>query len=289
MIADKSLRMRRLFNLVTNKTVLYPIDHGVTLGPIDGIENIRSAVGTALGEPVDGVILHKGAIVRCLDTLSVDRNMAVIMHVSASVSLSPHVNEKVLVGSVDEAVRLGCDGVSIHVNLGPENDFRMLRDFGKVSRDCVKYGMPLIAMMYCRKEGGDESSEANNKIAARAAMELGADIIKISYTGSARSFERVVAGCDVPVIVAGGSAGCTLLEFLERVEGAMKAGAAGVAVGRNVFQHRKPRLLLRGLANLIHYQMPARQVAELVEREQMAELVQGEPVAEGVGIPATAA
>jgi predicted phospho-2-dehydro-3-deoxyheptonate aldolase len=289
MIADKSLRMRRLFNLVTNKTVLYPIDHGVTLGPIDGIENIRSAVGTALGEPVDGVILHKGAIVRCLDTLSVDRNMAVIMHVSASVSLSPHVNEKVLVGSVDEAVRLGCDGVSIHVNLGPENDFRMLRDFGKVSRDCVKYGMPLIAMMYCRKEGGDESSEANNKIAARAAMELGADIIKISYTGSARSFERVVAGCDVPVIVAGGSASCTLLEFLERVEGAMKAGAAGVAVGRNVFQHRKPRLLLRGLANLIHYQMPARQVAELVEREQMAELVQGEPVADGAGIPAAAA
>jgi predicted phospho-2-dehydro-3-deoxyheptonate aldolase len=280
MSVDKSLRMRRLFNLLTNKTVLYPIDHGVTMGPIEGIENIRAAVGAALGEPVDGVILHKGAIVRCLDTLSVDRNMAVIMHVSASVSLSPHVNEKVLVGSVEEAVRLGCDGVSVHVNLGPRHDTRMLRDFGKVSRDCVKYGMPLLAMMYCRTEAGDELSESGNRIAARAAMELGADIIKVNYTGSPRSFERVVAGCDVPVIVAGGGATATLLEFLEKIEGAMQAGASGVAVGRNVFQHRQPRLLLRGLAHLIHSQMPAKQVAELIEGElndeRPAEVVHGD-------------
>lgn len=284
MISDKSLRMRRLFNLVTSKTVLYPIDHGVTLGPIDGIENIRSAVNTALAEPVDGVILHKGAIVRCLEALSVDRNVAVIMHVSASVSLSPHVSEKVLVGSVEEAVEIGCDGVSIHVNLGPRNDLRMLRDLGKVSRDCVRYGMPLLAMMYCRRENDDEFSESNNKIAARVAMELGADLIKVNYTGSPRSFERVIAGCDVPVIVAGGSASGTLLEFLEKIEGAMQAGASGVAVGRNVFQHPQPRLLLRGLSNLIHYQMPARRVAELIEREQVprlasreqAQLVEGE-------------
>jgi DhnA family fructose-bisphosphate aldolase class Ia len=189
------------------------------------------------------------------------------------------VSEKVLVGSVQEAMRLGCDGVSIHVNLGPQNDLRMLKDFGKVSRDCAKYGMPLIAMMYCRKEAGDELSEPHNRIAARVAMELGADIIKVNYTGSPRSFERVVAGCDVPVIVAGGSARSTLLEFFEAIEGAMAAGASGVAVGRNVFQHRQPRILLRGLSHLIHYRMPARQVAELVEGEQMAALARGDQMA----------
>ena len=113
--------------------------------------------------------------------------------------------------------------------------------------------MPLIAMMYPRGKAilnpNDVEVVAH---AARAGAELGADIVKTNYTGDIDSFRRVVEGCPVPVVIAGGPKTETDMEFLQMIEGAMQAGARGVAIGRNVFQHHDPVKITMAIAAIVN-------------------------------------
>ncbi|GAF75206.1 unnamed protein product, partial [marine sediment metagenome] len=93
---------------------------------------------------------------------------------------------------------------------------------------------------------------ANVKHAARAGAELGADIVKVVYTGSIDSFAEVVRGCPVPVIIAGGEKMGSDKEIFEMVSDALKAGAAGVSIGRNAFQHKNPDKMVRALSRMVH-------------------------------------
>ena len=108
--------------------------------------------------------------------------------------------------SVERALKMGADGVSVHINIGAEDEAAMLSDLGHVSQLCMEWGMPLLAMMYARgSKIKDETDVDAVKLAARVGAELGADIIKTSYTGDPESFKEVVAGCPAPVVIAGGS------------------------------------------------------------------------------------
>jgi fructose-bisphosphate aldolase, class I len=246
------LRTRRLFHPRSNRTLLVPMDHGVTVGPIAGIEDVRGAITEIVDGSANGIILHKGCIKSCHDLLLSDHRLSVLLHVSGSVALSPQSNYKVQVATVEEGVRLGADGISVHVNIGPEDDAWMLGGLGQLSETCDRFGMPLLAMMYCRGAALDERSADNIAHAARVAMELGADIVKVSYPGDATSFERIVRSVTIPVVVAGGSRHATLRAFFDEIHDALKAGAAGVAVGRNIFQQKSPRQVVAGLHALLH-------------------------------------
>jgi class I fructose-bisphosphate aldolase len=113
--------------------------------------------------------------------------------------------------------------------------------------------MPLLAMMYPRGERiKDEYDAKVIAHAARLGAELGADIVKVSYTGSVESFRRVVSGCPVPVVIAGGPKMSSDQEILEMVKGAIEAGSAGVSIGRNVFQHRDPSRMVGAISLLVH-------------------------------------
>jgi class I fructose-bisphosphate aldolase len=148
---------------------------------------------------------------------------------------------------------LGADAVSIHVNIGNGHESAMLRDFGQVSRECERLGIPLLAMMYPRGEKiKDEYDVSVVKHAARVGNEMGADIVKVSYTGSSEGFREVVAGVTVPVVIAGGEKMNSDQDILEMVKGAMDAGAAGTSIGRNVFQHNDPAKLVRAMAAIVH-------------------------------------
>jgi len=269
-LVDRKLRLRRLFDPKSGNSVVIALDHGATLGPIQGIEDMHHAVGQIVGQNVNGIVLHKGNIRVCRDLLATDAHLALIVHASASVTLSPHANEKVLVAGVEEALRLGADALSIHVNIGPASDHRMLADLGQIAGSCDAYGVPLLAMMYCRGEGIDSYSERNIAIAARVAMELGADVIKVNYSGSVSSFRTVLRGVSVPVIIAGGNLRPSLRALLEDVSDAMEAGASGVAIGRNAFQQGQPREVLAGLTRLIHDQASIDEALRLSTAESEA-------------------
>jgi DhnA family fructose-bisphosphate aldolase class Ia len=129
----------------------------------------------------------------------------------------------------------------------------MLNDLGDVGRVAMEWGMPLLAMMYTR--GPKVKSEYDVKLvkhAARVGAELGADIVKVVYTGSAESFREVVDGCFVPVVIAGGEKMGNDEDISEMVKGAMAAGGAGVSIGRNVFQHKDPEKIVQVISRIVH-------------------------------------
>ncbi|MDI6887713.1 MAG: 2-amino-3,7-dideoxy-D-threo-hept-6-ulosonate synthase, partial [Candidatus Thermoplasmatota archaeon] len=233
----KKIRLERIINRETKKTVIVPMDHGLTLGPIKGLVAIKETIAKVAEGGANAVILHKGIVQ--LGYRGYGRDLGLIMHLSGSTSLgSP--NYKIQVAYVEEAIKLGADAVSVHVNIGSEREFEMLKTLADVSKECSKWGIPLLAMMYPRGERIKKEKEFDVELvkhAARIGAELGADIVKTNYTGSVETFKEVVKGCNVPVIIAGGPKMDNDAQVLEMVKGAIEAGASGVAIGRNIFQH----------------------------------------------------
>ena len=266
MYIGKAVRMERLMNRNTGKGIIVPMDHGVTVGPIDGLVNMPWTVNEVAEGGADAVLGHKG-LVRCGHRKS-GRDVGLIMHLSSSTDLSPYPNAKVLTASVEDALKMGADGVSMHINLGDPSESRMLEDLGRVAGVAADWGMPLMVMIYARGPKIKDSL-APEVVAhsARVAVELGADIVKVPYTGDMDSFVRVVEGCCVPVLIAGGPRTPTTRDFLQMVSDAMMAGAKGISVGRNVFQHPKPRLLVSALSGIIHSNWSIEQAMALVGEE----------------------
>ena len=242
----KEIRLSRILD--KGKALIIPMDHGLTLGPVQGLMDIKTTIKKANKGGATAILLHKG-IIRILET---PPTCGMILHLSASTKLSDTPNWKVIVGSIEEAVRLGVDAISIHINLGSSYEAVMLEYFGKISDACDQWQMPLISMVYPRghniKDPYDPEVVAH---AARVGAELGADIIKTNYTGSYESFKTVVEGSPTPIIIAGGPKTDTDREFLQTVSDAVRAGAIGVAAGRNVFQHANTTGMISAIAQII--------------------------------------
>lgn len=247
MESGKKRRLRRIFRN-DNKTVIVPMDHGVTVGPVKGLVNMQSIIDKLLLGDVDAVVLNRG-IAKNVNTV----NTGLIIHLSGITLRCPHPNHKVQIGSVADAVKLGADAVSVHVNVGAEHETEMLSTLGKVACQCDEFGIPLLAMMYPRgPKIKDPHAVDVVAHAARLGAELGADIIKTNYTGGAESFKKVVTGCHVPVIIAGGVKAETPRDVLQMVKDSVAAGGAGLSIGRNVFQHNDPSRMVKALNAIVH-------------------------------------
>ncbi len=250
-IIGKQIRIERILNRNTGRTVIVPMDHGISLGPIAGLEDVKLAVQMVAEGGANAIVEHKGLV--GAGHRRKGRDIGLIVHLSASTSLSPFPNAKTLVCSVEEAVKIGADAVSIHINLGNGGEREMLKDFGMVSYEAKTWGMPLLAMIYPRGEKIKDEYDVNViKHAARVGNEMGADIVKVSYTGSVESFKEVVAGCSIPVVIAGGPRMDSDREILEMVKGSIDAGGAGASIGRNVFQHKNPTKMVQAISAIVH-------------------------------------
>jgi class I fructose-bisphosphate aldolase len=247
----KRIRIERIKNRNTGRTVIVPMDHGISMGPIDGLKDMKDAIQKVAEGGANAIVEHKGLVGE--GHRGKGKDIGLIIHLSASTSLSPYPNVKTLVCTVEEAIKLGADAVSIHVNLGNGQEKEMLRDFGQVSNDARMWGMPLLAMIYPRGEKIKDEYDVNAvKHAARVGKEMGADIVKVSYTGSVETFKEVVSGCSIPVVIAGGPKMDSDRDILEMVKGSIDAGGAGVSIGRNVFQHEDPTRMVRAISAIVH-------------------------------------
>ena len=247
----KKIRLERIIDRDSGKTVIIPMDHGVTVGPIEGLADMRTTVSKVVAGGANAILMHKG-IVRA-GHRGTGKDVGLIIHLSGGTSMSPDPNAKELICTVEEALSLGADAVSVHINLGAETDREMLRQLGYVSERCLQWQMPLVAMMYTRGRKVKNEFDINNvKHAARVGAELGADIVKCVYTGSIDSFAEVVQGCPVPVVIAGGEKMDSDEDIFKMVSGALKAGAAGVSIGRNAFQHKTPEKMVAALCKMVH-------------------------------------
>jgi predicted phospho-2-dehydro-3-deoxyheptonate aldolase len=247
----KQIRLERILNRDTHRTVIVPMDHGITVGPIAGLENMRDTVAKMVNGGANAILMHKGMV--SAGHRGGGRDVGLIVHLSAGTTLSPDPNAKVPVCTIEEAVRLGADAVSIHVNLGASTDAEMLRDFGDTSRGCAAWGMPLVAMIYTRGPKIESEYDVRYiKHAARVGAEVGADIVKVNYPGSPDFFQEVVAGCPVPVVIAGGEKLESDADLLQMVADSVAAGGAGASIGRNAFQHADPEGMVRAISMIVH-------------------------------------
>ncbi|KAB2951587.1 class I fructose-bisphosphate aldolase family protein [Heliorestis acidaminivorans] len=246
MTTGKQIRLQRLFK-DARRLLIVPMDHGVTLGPVAGLIDIRTTTLQCFQGGADAVIVHKGLTKQLATVVGVGYG-EMILHLSASTSLGVSSHRKEQVATVEEALRYGATAVSVHVNLGAPSEGAMLREMGQVAEQCERWGMPLLAMMYVR-DGNPTSEFDPKKIkhAARVAEELGADLVKLNYSGSAQSFHEVTSSVQIPVLIAGGERMDSDEALYQTIDGAVKGGARGVAIGRNIFQHPQPAHLCQAI------------------------------------------
>lgn len=246
----RGLRLRRLFRRGDGRLLVVPLDHSVTDGPLRP-GDLDSLLGELAGTGVDAVVLHKGSL-RHVDHGWFD-DMSLILHLNASTRHAPDPDAKYLVAHVEEALRLGADAVSVHVNLGSRQEARQVADLAAVAEECERWNVPLLAMVYAR--GPQISDSHAPELVAHAALlaaDLGADLVKTDYAGTPEQMADVVQACPIPVIVAGGPRSAETDAVLAGVSDALRGGAAGVAMGRNVFQADHPGRMAAAIARLVH-------------------------------------
>ncbi|MEK6985753.1 MAG: 2-amino-3,7-dideoxy-D-threo-hept-6-ulosonate synthase [Candidatus Thermoplasmatota archaeon] len=241
-------RSRRLARLATpaGSIRMVPLDHGISMGPLPGLADAAATARRLADAGATCFTAHKGLIPSLAGAVG---NAGLLLHLSASTDLGPDPTDKRIVATVEEALPLGCDGVSIHINLGSLGEAQQLEDAGRVAAACDAWGMPLLAMVYPRGPKIKTPSEpALVAHAVRLAYELGADIAKVPYTGSAASFKTVSEAAPIPVLAAGGPEDPTA--FLAAMRGAQKGGARGFSAGRNLFGNADGPRRLRELCKV---------------------------------------
>ncbi len=247
----RQLRLRRLFRHAEDRLLVVPLDHTISNGPVTGGSRVDGLLGRLAAGGADAVVLHKGAL-RYVNPLWFQQ-MSLIVHLSASTAHAPDPDAKYLVTSVEEALRLGADAVSVHVNLGSREEARQIADLGAVADACDRWNMPLLAMMYPRgpqvRDGRDPEMVAHGAIIA---ADLGADLVKVPWVGSRAAMADVVMDCPVRLLVAGGPQQDNLASLLDYVDEVLESGATGLAVGRNIFRALDPLAAVTAVAARVH-------------------------------------
>ncbi|MCS3923554.1 2-amino-3,7-dideoxy-D-threo-hept-6-ulosonate synthase [Methanosalsum natronophilum] len=258
----KRIRIERIMDRESRNMFIIPMDHGISDGPIPGLIDIADSINKVAEGGANAVLMQKGMIRH--GHRGYGHDVGLIVHMSGSTSLGPDPNNKIQVCTVKEALQMGADAVSIHINIGSETEAEQLHKLGSVAEQCDEWGMPLLSMMYPRgkKIENPHSPELVGHV-ARVGAELGSDVIKTLYTGDPDSFKEVVNGCPVPIVVAGGPKTETDREFLEMVRGSLDAGARGVAIGRNIFQHKNPTLMSKAISQIVHKDMSVEEALEI--------------------------
>ncbi|MEU8610212.1 2-amino-3,7-dideoxy-D-threo-hept-6-ulosonate synthase [Actinoplanes sp. NPDC048791] len=247
----RTVRLRRLYRHGGTRLLVVPMDHTISDGPIVVAGGPGALVAQLAAAGVDAIVLHKGGL-RFVEPGLLSRT-ALIVHLSASTRHAPDPDAKYLVASVEEALRLGADAVSVHVNLGSADEARQVADLARVAESCDRWGMPLLAMMYPR--GPRIENPRDPQLVAHAgvlAADLGADLVKLPYVGAVDAMADVVRSCPVPVIVAGGPRLPDTGALLSHVDEVLSAGVEGLAMGRNIFEAPDAGRLARLVAGRVH-------------------------------------
>ena len=228
------------------KALFLPVDHGYFQGPTHGLEKPEQTI-KPIYQYADAIMLTRGVLRNCIDP-AIEK--PIILRVSGAVTVVGEdlANESV-VTSIEEILRLNVSAVSMSVFAGTKYENKSLSNLAKLVDECEEYGVPVMAVSAVGKEL--EKREARYlALVARVSAEIGARVVKTYYCKE--NFEKVVDGCPVPVVIAGGPKCKTLEEILQTTSDAMKAGAAGLSIGRNVFQCDKPALLSKSLSAIVH-------------------------------------
>lgn len=258
----KEVRMNRLMPSSDGKYLGITIDHSIARGVLPGLDTIHQTLKCIVAGRPNCVTMLKGIADNCWNPY------AGIIPFSLKLTTFGvyHRDEDVEIADMDEAVALGADAVSCGCIVGGDNQNQQIKQLAKISKEAHKLGYPLICHIYPRGNYiQDQRSIENVTYAARVAAELGVDIIKTTYTGSAESFAKVVQAIPTKVAIAGGTDCNTVEEFLQMTYDVMQSGAIGVTYGRFVFQYNDPTSLIKTLSEIIHNNLSVHEAMELLK------------------------
>ena len=247
-MTGKERRLGRLFKGAERRCLMVPMDHGPWLGPVQGIECPKSIVKEVLAGGANALLITPGVARQVTPILG--PSVGVVLRVSISLGLAPEAKQETPVATVDTALRLDADAVAVSIFFGRGHEVKTMRFLGELTEQCSRYGMPVLAEMMPTMD--DTYMPEAIAHAARIGFEMGADVIKTNYCGDIAAFRHVVTSSPVPILVAGGpSRESGEADTLKLVQEITEAGAAGVAIGRRVWQARDPQQLVRAIHSVL--------------------------------------
>jgi fructose-bisphosphate aldolase / 2-amino-3,7-dideoxy-D-threo-hept-6-ulosonate synthase len=248
--AGKTRRMRRVVDSA-GRTVILPLDIVVPVGRFGGAEDTAALVDMACANGVDAVLLRWGEAKRYADRIAPGAGL--IVRVSGSTGVNDGSRWPVQLNSVEASLAIGGDAVCIDVEIGGSHEEESLRTLAKVCEEAEKLGLVILAEIHVAPASDGQETGQIESLAwgARTAQELGADLVKIASPGPAEAMAEICGLTQIPVVMAGGDQR-EPLEVLRAVDQALRGGAAGTAIGRNVIGHRSPSAMQQAIVDLVH-------------------------------------
>lgn len=236
-----------------------PIDHGYFQGPTRCLERPGETVRDLLPY-ADGLFVTRGVLRSCIDP---DISTPVILRVSGGTSvIGEDLANEVITTSIEDIIRLNVAAVGISIFVGTPYEKETLDNLAQLVNDCENFGIPVMAVTAVGKELEKRTARFLS-LSCRIAAELGAKVVKTYY--AAEDFEKVVNGCPVPVVMAGGPKCETPKEVFDFVYDGMQKGAIGVNLGRNVWQDPHPAAMMRALHSVIHEKANPKQAQDIFD------------------------
>jgi len=235
----------RLSNIIkpkSGKTVMLAVDHGYFQGPTTGLRDLKKTVAPLISY-ADCLFITRGMVRNAIDPGS---HVAICLRVSGGPSILGDLSNEDITTSMEEAIRLNASGVGMSIFVGAANEDRTIANLGRLVNEAERYGMPVLAVTAVGKEMGRDARFLG--LACRMAAEIGAHFVKTYYC---EDFYKVVEGCPVPIVMAGGKK-IPERDALQMTFNAIAEGASGVDMGRNIFQSNNPIGMMKAIRAIVH-------------------------------------
>ena len=262
----KAIRLSRLIQTETNTCLICAIDHGMTSPQfLDGLYDTDARVREVIEGGANVLMLGRGVAKACARLFRRDTSLALML--TASAAGRPAGALITPIGSVEEALRSGADAVVVYVALAGDNEAEAITYLSHIGETCELLGMPFIAeaeypnAYQSLSEMSDAYGPEYLKRNARLCAEMGADIVKVNWSGDERSFGEIIRACGRPVVLAGGAL-ISDSDLLTRMAQARDVGAVGCSVGRNVFQHKRPAAITHAISRIFRDRWSSAQALE---------------------------
>jgi 3-hydroxy-5-phosphonooxypentane-2,4-dione thiolase len=242
-------RLARVFRPATNRTVMLAIDHGYFQGPTTGLERVDLSIVPLLGH-ADALMTTRGMV---RSTIPPASGTPIVLRASGGPSILGELSDERVAVSMEDASRINASAVAVQVFIGGEFETQSVRNMTRLVDQGQRYGIPVLAVTAVGKELTRDARYL--RLATRICAELGAHVVKTYYC--AEDFDTVAAACPVPLVMAGGKK-LPELEALTMAYRAVEEGAAGVDMGRNIFQSDDPVAMISAVSAVVHESMKPR-------------------------------
>jgi putative autoinducer-2 (AI-2) aldolase len=243
-------RLARVFRPATNRTVMLAIDHGYFQGPTTGLERVDLSIVPLLPY-ADALMTTRGMVRSTIPPASLT---PIVLRASGGPSILRELSDEQIAVSMEDAARINAAAVAVQVFIGGEFESRSVHNMTRLVDQSQRYGIPVLAVTAVGKELTRDARYL--RLATRICAELGAHVVKTYYC--ADDFDTVAAACPVPLVMAGGKK-LPELEALTMAYRAIEEGAAGVDMGRNIFQSNDPAAMIRAVSAVVHESLKPRE------------------------------